>query len=200
MLAAILLSLVANSAQLSPTARCAVAADALAQGFSKTSLPYVLTSGITPIRVKAIVGQFGAQLNKRFTSKNYEKDGSGGWVLFSPGHSPTGSDPPRQQTIDAFVQSPAVDALSRCPNLTSLTLKMGWARPFAFHRGKNSLGLYPYTAVSISLPIIDEKNNEAIVWVDQVSGPVAGSTQLMFLRLRHDGKWQVTSWFPIGVS
>lgn len=200
MLASILFSLLASSTEFSPTLRCGVAEAAAAGAFPKSSGQFALERGINPNEVKLFVKQVRDQLSKPFSPKNYHKDGDLGWVVLGKNHDPIGVKPPLEKTLDTFMRSKVVDANSKCSNLSPMTLRMGWVKHYRFRRKLKFSEPYPYTSVQMSLPIIGGRNDEAIMWVSVVSGPLAGNSRLLLLRLLQNRKWKVTGFFPISIS
>jgi hypothetical protein len=124
-----------------------------------------------------------------------------GWTTMGANRSPVPMKPPSKETLDAFLAAPTLDAAASCPKLTgAMLVNPGWRKPSSHGFRPNRQGLYPYTHLSITLPVLDASRTEGIAWLDSRSGGLAGSSSLVLLRQRSDGQWAISAIYPVAVS
>lgn len=198
-----LMALVAVGCLTAPAAavaqvRCDVAQAALVDLFSGTPGEYAL-DGIGNIgRIKLFLDLAGPCLSRVYTGQI--DDECYGWYGLSPDGNPAKANPPGQKTLEVLASAPAIDATVACPALRSATQSaIGWRRPSDKPPKRKRGRFSPYTSVGITLPVVTLEA-EAVAWVDQYSGRLAGGSYLVLLRRDDEGRWRLAARFPMSVS
>lgn len=180
------------SAAHSQTVECAIADRALSYISEHLPPPWELGESGNPNRVQALLAMVAPQdLLRSHTGKYTE--GFRGWMAVASDGGSVGVAPPHADTIKAFLAAKTTDATDLCPSLRATTFERD---------GNHSTTSTPgdrRTWVSILRPVVSP-HGEAIVWADQISGPLAAGSYLVLLRLLPTGAWQAVGQFDIAVS
>ncbi len=177
---------------------CDAALAALREDYSGPPAHYALSGVGNPQRVKLFVNDAGPCLSRAYSRKS-DQDGCG-WFGISARGMPAPARPPAKETLEAFARSPIVDGSAGCPSLRRTTQRiLGWRAPSKGSRVRRN-GLYDYTSVGITLPVISAAQGEAIAWVEAQSGPLAGGGGVVLLRVDANGRWRMAARLPLVVS
>lgn len=177
---------------------CDAAQAALVELFPGKPGEYALDGMGNLGRVKLFLDLAGPCLSRRYSGN--PDDDCYGWYGLSANGEPVAASPPAKETLEALVSSPAVDAAVACPALRTATQStMGWREPSSKPLKLKPNGLYAYTSVGLTLPVV-VSGSEAVAWVEQQSGPLAGGSYLVLLRRDDEGRWRLAGRFPISIS
>ena len=178
---------------------CDAALAALTDLFSGTHGPTALDGMGNLQRVRIVLNQAGPCLARSYVGSPAEN--RCGWIGVNAGRRITVVRPPGKQTLLALENSPVQDATRACPTLRHDTQTvLGWRAPSRKGVRLRPDGLYDYTTVGITFPVVSAAQGEAIAWAESQSGPLAGGGGFVLLRVDRKGRWRVAARFPALVS
>ena len=148
--------------------------------------------------MRAQLAEFGEQPYQAWPGLS-DPENRGGWVSWDQ-DPPVGVSPPHRETLAAFADATIKDPSHACPGLWPSLRQAGWSKPAPGRQRPGKNGLFPYTYVGMTIPVVTASRAEAIALIRSASGPLAGSSYLVLLRFQSDGTWRVTGRFPISVS
>jgi hypothetical protein len=189
--------LAVSATHAEPRVACDASRAALTEYFLPQKLPYSLERMGNSQRVKLMTRMVGDCLTRAYT----KSDDPCGWAGVDKEGRPHPAAPPARETVAAFLTAPTQDATIACPMLVrTMRASPAWRKSSGHRHRRRRDGLYPYTYVGMTLPVLVESRGEAIAWVESQSGPLAGGSNLLLLRRRGGGAWEVAAIYPISVS
>jgi hypothetical protein len=175
---------------------CYAARAALVELFAGQSGKYDLGAMGNPGRVKLFLDQAGPCLSRAFSADPDAECGYG-WYELNAGGRPIPAQPPAKETLDALMTAATLDAVVTCPGIRAATQAIvGWRKPSSKPAARDRREHYIY--VGMTLPVVAA--GEAIVWIEQQSGPLAGGSELVLLRMDATGRWVLAGRLPMSVS
>ncbi len=176
---------------------CDVALAELSQEFHGPPGHYALVGVGNLQRVKLVMDEAGPCLSK--ASSRRPDQNMCGWIEISDKREAP-ARPLAKATLEMLTRSPIVDAATACPTLTHATRSiLGWGAPSKRLRIRRN-GLYAFTGVGITLPVVAAAQGEAIAWVETRSGPLAGGGAFVLLRVEANGHWRLVAVLPLLTS
>jgi hypothetical protein len=103
--------------------------------------------------------------------------------------------PPNPETVRAFLNAKTSDASITCPGFQEAARRLGSAH-LRLHQARKR----GHTWVAVLNPVVSPSHAEALVWIEQYSGRLAGGTVLVLLRKTSSDNWQVAGMLVTSVS
>lgn len=158
--------------------------------------PWALSEAPPSQDLATMLGPEGYDLGRTLPDSEEQR-----WFTASSDGEGRPATPPAASTVKAFLAA-KLASVTVCERVREQATLRGVRLGEPVARGKPSrkTGLYPYTGLEMTVPVISEADREALAYVATSAGPLAGGGFLVLLRRNADGAWQIAGQLSLWIS